>query len=223
MKNYQELKKELNEERKWIVKRNCFWIELKQKKNIDKIKQLEIQLVEIEYANNPIKLYSELEELIKFQVIDKLLHEIKNELLGNYDGVFEMIVKLSVGDQFRQTHIRFRSFTDYENYINAIDEGYEAEDAIFKGFFYKINTLQFNLVNRSQYGIGCDFKHEIIEYRGNNCYTPTKVYCFVKCNKFLNDEDYKPQYLDFIRKEKRRSNILNMARSQPFCRASIFN
>ena len=60
------------------------------------------------------------------------------------------------------------------NYINAIDEGYDAEDSIFNGYICKLNTPQFNLVHRSQYGSACDFKHDIIEYRGNNCYIQTK-------------------------------------------------
>ena len=76
-----------------------------------------------------------------------------------------MVGKLSVGDQIRETHFRFRNLTEYESYINAIDQDYEAEDAIFNGYIYKINTPQFNLVNRSQYGNGCHFRHRIIEYR----------------------------------------------------------
>ena len=108
-------------------------------------------------------------------------------------------------------------------YINAIDEGYDAEDAIFNDYVYKINTPQFNKVNRSQYGKGCDFKHEIIECRGNNCFIPIKGYCFVKCINFFTGEDYKQQYLKFIRNEKRRSNIMTMARIQPFCRAKNIN
>ena len=79
------------------------------------------------------------------------------------------------------------------------------------------------MVNRSQYGNGYDFKHEIIEYRGNNCFIPTKGYCFVKCLNILTGEDYKQQYLDIIRKEKRRSNIMNKTRKQPFCRADKNN
>ena len=43
-----------------------------------------------------------------------------------------------------ETHFRFRNITGYEAYINAIDEGYDAEDAIFNGYFYKLNTPQFN-------------------------------------------------------------------------------
>ena len=67
----------------------------------------------------------------------------------------------------------------------------------------KNNTSQFNFVNRSPYGNGCDFKHQIVEYRGNNCYIPTKGYCFVKCVNFLTGADYKQQYLDIIRNEKK--------------------
>ena len=58
-----------------------------------------------------------------------------------------MVGSLRVGDQKRQTHIRFRSIADYEAYINAIDQDYKSEDSIFNGYIYKIDTPQFNLVN----------------------------------------------------------------------------
>ena len=195
----------------------------KKNKNIDKIKQLEILLVRIRYADNPIKLESALKESNKIQVIDENLHEIKNEILQDYVGTFEMVGNLKVGDQIRQTNIRFRIISDYEAYINSIDERYDADDCIFNGYIYKLNTPQFNKVNRSQYGNGCSFDKIIIEYRGNNCYIPTKGYCFVKCINYLTGQDYKKQYLEFIRSEKRRSNIMTMARIQPFCRANIIN
>ena len=86
-----------------------------------------------------------------------------------------------------------------------------------------MNTPQFNKVNRSQYGNACDFKHEFNEYRGNNCFIPTKGYCFVECNNFLTGKDYKQQYFDFVRSEQRRSNIMTEARIQPFCRANNNN
>ena len=193
------------------------------RKKIDKIKQLEILLVRIKYANNPNKLQSEFKELNKIQVIDKNLHEIKNEILLDYIGEFEMVGNLKVGGQIRQTHIRFRNIEDYEAYINSIDEGYDARDAIFNCYFYKLDTPQFNKVNRSQYGNGCDFKHEIIQYRGNDCFIPTKGYCFVKCINFITGQDYKQQYLEFIRNEKRRSNIMTKARIPPFWRANNIN
>ena len=55
-----------------------------------------------------------------------------------------MVGNLKVGDQIRQNHIRFRNISDYEAYINRIDEVYDAEDTIFNGYIYKINTPQFN-------------------------------------------------------------------------------
>ena len=47
---------------------------------MDKIKQLEIPLVRIKYAYKPVKLESALRELNEIHVIDKNLHEIKNEI-----------------------------------------------------------------------------------------------------------------------------------------------
>ena len=43
-----------------------------------------------------------------------------------------------------------------------------------------------------------------IEYRGNNCFTPTKGYCFDKGIIFRAVEDYKQQNLHFLRNEKGR-------------------
>ena len=163
----------------------------KKNKNLDKIKQSEIILVNIKYANDPNRLEIALKELNKIQVFDKNLHEIKNEILQDYDGTFEMVGTLIVGDQLRQTHIRFRNMIDFESYINSIDQDYDSDDSIFNGYIYKIDTLHFTKIKRSQYGNGCDFKHEIIEYRGNNCFIPTKGYCFVKCINFLTGQDYK--------------------------------
>ena len=104
-----------------------------------------------------------------------------------------MVANLKVGDQIRQTHIRFRKIGDYESYINSIDQGYDSEVAIFSGYNYKVNTRQFILVKRSRYGNGCSFDKIIIEYRGNNCFIPTKGYLFVKCIKYLTGEDYKQE------------------------------
>ena len=217
-----ERKNKISNDRKLLL--NKIKSEKKKKyKNLDKIKQLEILLVRIKYADNPNKLQSALKELNKIQVIDKNLHEIKQEILQDYVGTFEMVGNLKVGDQIRQTHVRFRNMDDFEAYINSIDQDYDSDDSIFNGYIYKIDTPQFKNVNRSQYGNGCDFKHEIIEYRGINCFIPTKGYCFVKCVNFLTGQDYKQQYLEFIRNEKRRSNIMTKARIQPFCRANNIN
>ena len=195
----------------------------KRNKNLDKIKQLEILLVQIKYANNPNKLENALKELSKIQVVNKNLHEIKHEILLDYEGEFELVGNLKVGDQIRETRTRFRNINDYEAYINTIDQDYDSEDTIFDGYIYKLNTRQFKKVNRSQYGNCCSFDKIIIEYRGNNCFIPAKGYCFVKCINYLTGQDYKQQYHDFIRNEKRRSIIMTIARIQPFCRANNIN
>ena len=94
----------------------------KRNKDLDKIKQLEVLLINIKYANDPNKLENALRELTKIRLINKNLHEIKQEILQDYVGEFEMVGNLKVGDQIRQTHIRFRSMNDFESYINFIDE-----------------------------------------------------------------------------------------------------
>ena len=130
--------------------------------------------------------------------------------------------KLLIGDQLLQLHTRFRDIADYEAFF-SIDEGYEADHDIFKGYFCKVNTPQFNLVKRSQYRNGFDFQLEIFEYRGINFFIPTKCYCFVKCINYLNNCDYTEQYPDFISDEKRRSNVITMACIQPCLRNSGIN
>ena len=62
-----------------------------------------------------------------------------------------MVGNLKVGDEITQTNIRSINMDDFEAAMNAIDEGYDAEDAIFNGPIYKNNTLIFKKVNRSQY------------------------------------------------------------------------
>ena len=107
----------------------------KKKKNkiSDKSKQLEKLLLNVKYANNFNNLKNALKELNKNHIVNKNLHEIKQEKLLDYDGEFEMVDNLKTGDQIRRTHIRFRNICDYETHINAIDEGYDAKDSIFIG------------------------------------------------------------------------------------------
>ena len=115
----------------------------KRNKNLDKVKQLEILLVNSKYANDPKKLETALKELNKIHVVNKNLHEIKHEILLDYEGQFELVGNLKVGDQTRETRIRFRNMNDYEAYINTIDQDYDSEDTIFDGYIYKLNTPQF--------------------------------------------------------------------------------
>ena len=71
----------------------------KKNKNNNRIKELEIKLVKIKYANNPKKLQSALKELNKIHVVNKNLHENKQEILVDYVGEFEMVGSLKGGDQ----------------------------------------------------------------------------------------------------------------------------
>ena len=195
-----EQRNKINDDMKLLI--NKIKSEKKNKyKKIDKIKQLELLTLRIKYADKPDKLESASKEMNKIQVINKILHENKQEMLQDHTGEFEMVGNIKIGDQNRQTHIRFRKMDDFEAYINAFDENYDAEDAVFNGYIFELDTPHFNKVNRSQYGDGCDFKHEITDYRGNILYIPTKGFCFVECINFLTGQDYKQQNPDFIRNQ----------------------
>ena len=119
----------------------------KTNKILEKIKILEKLLVNIKYSNSPNKLLNALKELNKLQVIIKKLHEIEQEILVDYTGEFEMDAFLKVGDQIRQTRIRFRFMDDFEVYFNKIGQDYESEESIFKGYIYKLkNSTLRNLI-----------------------------------------------------------------------------
>ena len=107
-------------------------------------------MVKIKYVNNPKFLESKLKEPNKILVLDKNSKEIKQEVLRGYTAEFEMIGKLSIGNHARETRIGFTNITEFEHYINSIDDGFDAEDAIFIGYIFKINTPQINWVIRSQ-------------------------------------------------------------------------
>ena len=98
---------------------------------------------------------------MKIKLLIKNYTHFKNEILRDYTGDFEMVVKISFYDHLWETHIRIRKTTEDEGFIIAFDQYYESEVAIFNGCFYEKDAPQFNLVNRSQYGNGCDCKHEI--------------------------------------------------------------
>ena len=152
------------------------------------------------------------------------LHEIQNEVLEDYTGDFELIGSMLVGEIEQKTNIRFRKVDDFESYFNAIDNsGYDSEDVIFTGWLYKLNTPEFKKINRSQYGRGTDFKQDIVEFIGNNCYIPTSGNCFIKCLKYFTKKDYTQEFSTFIRTEQRRSNVMTSARIQPFCRKHNIN
>ena len=91
---------------------------------------------------------------------------------------FEIIGSMLIGEIKQKTNLRFKVIDNFETYIVAFDVDYSLEDVIFTGWFYKFSTPQFNMVSRSQYGRGKDFKQDIVEYKGNKCYIPTNGKCF---------------------------------------------
>ena len=101
------------------------------------------------------------------------MHEIKNEKLQDYTGDFELSGLTIIGPFEHKTNIRFKNMNDFESYINAIDIDYDSEDVTFTGYVYKLNTPQFKVVKRSVYGKCTNYMQEIVEYHGQNCYTPT--------------------------------------------------
>ena len=113
------------------------------------------------------------------------LHEIKDEILQDYTGDFELIGKMIIGPVEHKTNIRFKNMDDFERYINAIDINYDSDDVIFTGYVYKLNTPHFKIVKRNVYGKGTNHMQEIVENQGQNCYIQTSGMCFIKCINYF--------------------------------------
>ena len=121
----------------------------------------------------------------KIYVNNLNLHEIKNEILQDYTGDFELNGKMIIGPIEHKTNIRFENMDDFERYINAIDVDYDSEDVTFTGYVYKLDTPQFKVVRRSAYGKGTNYMQEIVEYHGHNCCIPTSGMCFINCINYF--------------------------------------
>ena len=146
------------------------------------------------------------------------MHEIKNEILQDYTGDFELHGKMIIGPIEHKTNIRFENMDDFERYTNAIGIGYDSEDVTFTGYVYKINTPQFNVVRGSAYARGTIYLREIVENHGQNCYILTSG-----CMYYFTKIDYTEVFSNLIRSEQRRSNIMTSARIQPFCKKYNLN
>ena len=70
----------------------------------------------------------------KVFVINLNLQEIKNEILQDYTGGFELNGKVIIGHIEHKTNIRFKDMDDFERNINAIDVDYDSEDVTFTGY-----------------------------------------------------------------------------------------
>ena len=101
------------------------------------------------------------------------LHEIKNEILKDNTGDFELNGKMIIGPFEHKTIFRFKNVDDFESFINAIAVNYDSEDVTFTGHIYKLNTPQYKIMKGSAYGKGTNFMQKFVEYHGQNCYIPT--------------------------------------------------
>ena len=84
---------------------------------------------------------------------------------------------------------------------------------------YKLNTPEFIKVNRYQNGRGTDFKQDLVEHFGNNCYIPTSGNCFIKCFNQSIGKDYLNEFFHSIRAEQRRSSVMTSERVQPLVKS----
>ena len=207
---------EKNKRRTLITKQNESNREIKQNEKRQKIQNLVDE-------DNDLGRFFKLATSNKLYVNNLDLHEIKNEILHDYTSDFELNGKVIIGPIENKTNIRFKNMNDSECYINAIDIDYDSEDVTFTGYIYKLNTHQFNVVKRSAYGRGTNYKQEVVEYHGQNCYIPTSGMCFIKYKNYFTKKDYTEEFLTFIRSEQRRSNVMTSARIQPFCKKYNIN
>ena len=126
-------------------------------------------------------------------------HEIRSKNLLDYTGDFELKRSMVSGHVEHKTNVRFRKMDDFGSYKKAIDIDYVGEDVIFTGYVYKLTTPQFNVVKRSAYAKGANYKKKNVEYTGQKCYIPTSGRCFLKYNIYFFNEDYTEEFRDLIR------------------------
>ena len=126
--------------------------------------------------------FSEKTSSEKIYVTSLYLHEIKNEILLDYKGNFELEKSMDIGHVEHKTDNRFKNMDDFENYINAVDNHFDREDVTSFVYVYKLKTSHFKVVKRNAYAKGVIYMKEIVDYRGHNCYIPPSGMSFIKCN-----------------------------------------
>ena len=64
------------------------------------------------------------------------------------------------------TALRFTNTENYGSYICIyyIDMDYDADDTIFTGYIYKLNTPKFEKVTRSEYGTATDLIKILLKF-----------------------------------------------------------
>ena len=155
--------------------------------------------------------FFELASSYKIYVTGLNLHKIETEFLLNYTGHFELIGLMIIGPVEGTTYIKFRNMGDFESCIKGINVDYDGENDTFTGYVFYSNTPQINVIKRSAYVKGTNYKEEFVEYYGQNCYITNSGMCFVKFIKYFTDKDHTEENLDFLRNEKYRSGVKTSA------------
>ena len=97
---------------------------------------MEIELLILKCEDYPQKLSIEIKEQNKIFVNNLKLHQIRDEVLGESNGVFEKIGGIVVCENTEKTNIRFRNIKGFETYIISRDENcWESDDGIFCAIF----------------------------------------------------------------------------------------
>ena len=84
--------------------------------------------------------------------------------------------------------------------------------AIFTGYF-----RSFKRVNRSEHERSPNEFIGFLEYKGENCFIPSRYACFLKCNIYIFKRGFGVEYLEFIQSYKRRTNVMTPCRIPEGC------
>jgi hypothetical protein len=82
----------------------------------------------------------------------------------------------------------FVSLSAFENYRNSFNSSSDETKYQFTGNV-RYGEDEFKRLRRSKHGKGEDFRFEIMEYEGENCYIPPAGNCFIRC--YLHQEKKK--------------------------------
>lgn len=167
----------------------------------------------IDYYNNKLKtLANDFPYSINFneETFFNVTEKIKTLLNEGYVVKLEGRIKLNGEKEFKDYNSKkyFASIRQLEAYINAIEDSSDMEEMFFTGSM-KYGIDKFKKVNKSKRGDGSSFQYSIKEYEGKYCYIPTENQCFLKCYKWLNDDnqekDIDKLYKEFCFKENNNS------------------
>ena len=101
-----------------------------------------------------------------------------------------MVDKFSLGDQIRETHIRFRKVDGFESYFNAIDEIMKQKMLFLLVIFTKAILLKITLLIDLNMKMVRILKMKLLNIEEIIVLYQQKGYCFVKCINYLTGEEY---------------------------------